>query len=790
MTYDSLLKGLLDSSTRYVGGTTGKAYTKRVSAYDSMGRATSKDLILPSDDPLVTSGAVAVTSTFTTDYRIDGTVNNSKEPAAAGIASEIISPEYNSHGLPTGLSGSSSYLLGVDYSALGQAWQLTLGTSTAEGVKKAYLNSTFEEGTGRLLRSFVTDQTHPWMPQDLNYAYDPAGNVTSIFDPSTLGGTSKADYQCFSIDGQRRLTEAWTPKTADCATTGRASANLGGAAPYWSSYTYNTAGQRASETDHTPDGASTKATYCYSTSRPHAVTATTTAASCTGVAKQYEYDATGNTTQRVEKIGNATSQALAWNAEGKLSKLTEDTIGTDYLYDADGELLIRRKAGGETVLYLGATEVHTKGTKKWANRYYSVAGTTVALRSNETGTTKVTWLAADHHGTSSLALDSGTQAISKRYSGPFGTSRGTASGPWPDDKSFLGKPADTDTGLTHIGAREYDPTTGQFISVDPLLLSDQAQSLNGYAYGNNNPVTNADPTGLCAEPDCPTRPTPDHENTTPGAVPGPPKLSTGGGGGSGGTGGTGGTGGSGDGGGGGTGSVPPPITYVMGPAPLPLCTACLPIFTQPVVGPMSPEVLSTSYCASNGIDLACNPEDAVLGGGDDGFREVGMKWLLGNLEYSKTYGEDSEIAKQVKKTDLTAAHLEKIARAYASDTGKAEGVLRNSISDGDSKSQFKKDAKSLVTGDRNLATAALGSYTAKYKVLRASPKGVQARITIKNSMSWSSFTHIATGYGTSADRFVQRWFDLDGVIATRGALNGASGKVHHMEIVFRAEIRY
>ncbi|MEU6282109.1 RHS repeat-associated core domain-containing protein, partial [Streptomyces sp. NPDC047028] len=46
-----------------------------------------------------------------------------------------------------------------------------------------------------------------------------------------------------------------------------------------------------------------------------------------------------------------------------------------------------------------------------------------------------------------------------------------------------------------IGAREYDPTTGQFLSTDPLLTLDQHQSLNGYSYANNNPVTQADPTG-------------------------------------------------------------------------------------------------------------------------------------------------------------------------------------------------------------------------------------------------------------------------------------------------------
>ncbi|WP_370740905.1 RHS repeat-associated core domain-containing protein [Streptomyces sp. Ncost-T10-10d] len=47
-----------------------------------------------------------------------------------------------------------------------------------------------------------------------------------------------------------------------------------------------------------------------------------------------------------------------------------------------------------------------------------------------------------------------------------------------------------------MGAREYDPSVGQFISVDPVLDPAQHQSLNGYAYGNNNPVTSADPTGM------------------------------------------------------------------------------------------------------------------------------------------------------------------------------------------------------------------------------------------------------------------------------------------------------
>ncbi|MEU9761554.1 RHS repeat-associated core domain-containing protein [Streptomyces sp. NPDC047987] len=496
--YDSLLKGRPDASTRYVGGTTGKAYTKRITAYDTLGRVTSTDIALPTDDPLVTSGAVPATTTLSTDYRLDGTINNTKEPGVAGLPTETVQPKYNSAGLTTELSGTTTYLLGVTYSAIGQVEQLALGA----GAKNTYITNKYEPGTGRLTRSSVTDQTHPYMLQDLNFTQDDAGNVQSIFDPTTLGGTAKADNQCFAYDTNRRLTEAWTPKTSDCATSGRTTANLDGAAPYWTSYTYNDSGQRETETAHTGAGdATTSYEYKTSNGQPHPLVKTTGARTAS-----YIYDKAGNTTGRP---GTQAAQTLTWNTEGELASTTEPAagtkpaLGTTYLYDADGELLIRRATGdGDTVLYLGATEVRltTKGTTKTVSgtRYYSAAGQTIAVRTATLGTagSKLSFLAADHHGTSSIATDATTQEVTKRYSTPFGAPRGTNPTTWPDDKAFLGKPADNTTGLTHIGAREYDPGIGQFISVDPVLSLDQHQSLNGYSYANNTPVTSSDPTGL------------------------------------------------------------------------------------------------------------------------------------------------------------------------------------------------------------------------------------------------------------------------------------------------------
>ncbi|MGW3252455.1 RHS repeat-associated core domain-containing protein [Streptomyces fungicidicus] len=518
LTYDTVAsgKGKPATSTRYAGGAGGKAYIQAVTEYDSRYNVTGSKLTLPADEPLVTSGALdSNVLAFTAHYKTDGTLEQTTEPAAGGLAAEIIEFDYTAQGLPTTLTGGGKgIVLNTTYTDLGQVSTLQLGISEATGTNKVDIVHDYEDGTHRLLRTQARAQTHAYDALNLHYSYDDAGNVTKIADTTTLAGTGKDDTQCFTYDGYQRLTEAWTPTDADCADSGHTVANLGGAAPYWTSYTYNSAGQRATETAHGASG-STTTHYCYKegSAQPHTLLTTTTG-SCTGAAQQYEYDPAGNTIKRPD--GNIT-QKLDWDSEGRLSRLTEDPTGaaspTEYVYGADGELLIRRGAGdGESVLYLGATEVHLKAGKKWANRYYTYAGSTIALRSNESGTEEISYRTGDQHNTSTTAITADDQTLTKRYLTPFGVNRGNGGVNWPDDKGFLGKTTDTGTGLTHIGAREYDPLIGQFISVDPLLQVEIPQTLNGYSYGSQNPVTQADPSGmgLACGPQfglaCPTRP--------------------------------------------------------------------------------------------------------------------------------------------------------------------------------------------------------------------------------------------------------------------------------------------
>ncbi|OLF12557.1 RHS repeat-associated core domain-containing protein [Actinophytocola xanthii] len=90
-------------------------------------------------------------------------------------------------------------------------------------------------------------------------------------------------------------------------------------------------------------------------------------------------------------------------------------------------------------------------------------------------------------------------AVTRRRYLPFGALRGTAPAVWPGQQGFLGGVQDSSTGLTHLGAREYDPTLGRFISVDPVMDLADPQQIHGYTYSNNNPTTYSDPTGLCPD---------------------------------------------------------------------------------------------------------------------------------------------------------------------------------------------------------------------------------------------------------------------------------------------------
>ncbi|MFE0632520.1 RHS repeat-associated core domain-containing protein [Streptomyces sp. NPDC058864] len=510
-------EGYLASATRYVGGASGPSFTTTYSVYDTLYRPNRVTTTIPEASLPVSEKALAGSYQSNVKYNLDGTVDSTSYPAAGALASDVLTPTYDEVLRPIALSGAGgvSYVTDVAYSSTGKPLQFTYQS----GGKKTLATNTYQWGTQRLLNSRVDREGVPGVDKSSTYGYDEAGNVTSIGDVSRDG----TDNQCFRYDHLGRLTEAWAQGTTGCSTT--AGSLLGGPAPYWQSYTYDVTGNRLTETQHDPAGNSAqdvKRTYAYpaaKTARPHALLQVTTKTPNTTEVDSYTYDTVGNTHTRT--IGGDT-QTLDWDAEGHLAKVTEGSKTTSYVYDADGNRLIRR-TDSETTLYLGSTELTlTKGASAAkATRYYDLGGGNQAIRTDDG---KLSFLIGDHHGTSELAIAATDLSMQQRRSTPFGAPRGSAPASWPGEKGFVGGTEDASTGLRHLGAREYDEATGRFISVDPLMVVDAPQQMNGYSYANNNPVTTSDPTGTCAEIDCPTRPGPDYENTTPGHKPGPKKL--------------------------------------------------------------------------------------------------------------------------------------------------------------------------------------------------------------------------------------------------------------------------
>jgi RHS repeat-associated protein len=170
-----------------------------------------------------------------------------------------------------------------------------------------------------------------------------------------------------------------------------------------------------------------------------------------------------------------------------------------YVYGSDGSLFTQTE-GARTTVYLPGEQMTIDTSTSPATlsgvRFYSLPGGITAVRTG-LGSNYGFELQSDNHGTSTLWLDSTAQVPAWRQFDPYGAPRGTAPGAgFPGSRGFLGKVADAGTGLTDVGARWYDPVTGSFASLDPVLDAGSQAQLNGYAYAGGNPVGSSDPTGL------------------------------------------------------------------------------------------------------------------------------------------------------------------------------------------------------------------------------------------------------------------------------------------------------
>ncbi len=511
-TYDTVLVGISGSrkavgypasTTSYTGGDT---YTQTVLNYNLLAKpGTQRTTLTGTDAGLLPSGGLVTGY----GYTVNGIYSGPNDAAVDGLPSEAADIGFDPFGQPTSLgSAIGSYVEAVGYSEYGQPRMYTLPASNGN----VWIATQYDDQTHAPTDIQTTDTNSSTVVDDTSYTYagngvsQGAGLVTSTTDNQNAGAT--VDTQCFGYDYATRLNAAWTA-TDHCAGTPTpgSSASVGGPAPYWQSWTYDPAGDRATQTDHDTAGNTTNDTTTTNTyptpgsatDQPHTLTSSTaTGPQAAQDTASYTYDPAGNTTGITGGVtGN---QTLTWDDQNHLASDTTTTGTSNYVYDSSGNLIIRRDPG-QTTMFFGDEQLvlNTTTNTATATRYYNLGSVTIATRSSIVGggTTNPVYLVPDRQGTDQLSVDSATYAVTRRQYLPFGQTRGTPPTTWPGgDTGYIGGTPDPTTSLENLGAREYSPASGRFLSADPILELTDPTQMGGYDYAGNDPVTGSDPSGL------------------------------------------------------------------------------------------------------------------------------------------------------------------------------------------------------------------------------------------------------------------------------------------------------
>ncbi|MEV0561391.1 polymorphic toxin-type HINT domain-containing protein [Dactylosporangium sp. NPDC050588] len=488
-TYDAKAKGLLDEAVRWVGG---DQYVETVDGYTTRYQPTGLTTTIP-----MIQGALAGAYQVTYGYNEFGDLTSVGYPNKHGMPAETVSYAYTNLGLPSTSAGLDPYVTASTYSEYGELNQRVYGAS---GPAQLTRNYTYQPDTGRLanITSKLPNQAQPGQfntVQNDTYTYNHTGDITRVLD-----GTDN-QAQCYRYDSQHRLTDAWTAVDACAANPAAAAITGSGKYPYWDTFTFDTSGRRTTDIHRTSATATTSRTFSYPATGPtsqrvHAATSVAYTGATTRT-DTMTYDNAGNTQQRTI---NGVVTDFTYNSENQFASATVHAASGDqqttHLYNAVGGLLVRKEPGGTTLYAAGQEYKLTGASTVTATRYYNHGGATVAVRIGSA----LSWLAADHQASTNLTVNATTGAVQRRWYTPYGADRATQ-GAWPTDRGFLNKQSNTSTGLLDVGAREYDPNLGVFLSPDPLLNLADPRHFNAYAYAAHSPVTYSDPSGLMQSSD-------------------------------------------------------------------------------------------------------------------------------------------------------------------------------------------------------------------------------------------------------------------------------------------------
>ncbi len=442
------------SSTSDTGVTVSRAFT-----YDGFGNLTVSSQTMPRP----TGGDLV----YTTSYTFDGADNLKTITYPSGRVVEYVRDDAGriDQVKVTFNGGSATTMISnVIYYPFGP-------------VKNIYFNNGLMQGRMRdadyrIANLFLTNTSNWDVLSQLNYTLDGVGNVDYIEDYA-----DPANDRDYAYDVLNRLQ--WD--------SGVSSSNP--------TYTYDENGNRLTRTATVSGFASQSISYLDNTNRMNLLDGTAVSYDGMGnVTNPLPWSATYDAGGRSKSFSDGETRVWSiYNGLGELARTQHEaydgctnawnTYGYEYLHFApDGRVL------GMVQDNVGRVEwdwvwIDDLPVLQFQDSYDS--------EGNLIGT-QTTYLHPDHLGTPRLGTDT-AGAIQWRYrSDAFG--KATIEGTRTVRLRLPGQISLGIEGLNYNYFRDYDPNVGRYLESDPIGLHG---GLNTYGYVDQNPLKNADPTGLC-----------------------------------------------------------------------------------------------------------------------------------------------------------------------------------------------------------------------------------------------------------------------------------------------------
>ena len=380
----------------------------------------------------------------------------------------------------------SGAVVGDEYDLAGQPVKLTY--PNGQSVERSF------DHAGRLER--VKD----WLGNTTRFSYNANSEETSIAFPASTGETDTYTYTPADevsgvtfAHGSETLASLSYKRNDDGLVTQSGEQGLPGEESTAYSYDERSRLTGAGATGYEYDGAGNPTKVAGASNAFDPADELTS-----GNGVKYGYDEEGARVKATAGAGPATT--YSYNQPGELTAIARPAQGESpkiedsYVYNGEG-LRVAADVSGvnsdfawdlsgqQPVIIDDGTDSYIYGPEDAPVEQISHTGEVLFLHHDQQGSTRL------------LSTSAGAVAGTASYNA-YGqrTSATGASTPLGYDGEY----GDADTGLIYLRARYYDPATAQFLTSDPEVASTHAP----YLYGEDEPISNGDPTGLNTEGDC------------------------------------------------------------------------------------------------------------------------------------------------------------------------------------------------------------------------------------------------------------------------------------------------